>query len=298
MKKFLLLSALVCSGVMAFAQLVNVGSVTKVPLPENVKVSNAAISPDGTFFVASDISGSGIATINVANGEQTVVAKNADFYGVVISDDCSNLMFRRTTTNNQLRYTSLHNVDLATGSETQLVAPSRHLAGYSFSGKTANAVDNGKLKSRNLAGGAAVADIVVSIDYGHLNVTINGETKTLDPQGRSSYLWPELSPDKTKIVYWVAYQGCYVCNIDGTNPIRLGKLRAAKWLSNDMVVGMDDTDNGESVTASSIIVANLDGEKQTISNADVIAMYPTATTDGKHIGYVDGNGELFIINLK
>ena len=80
MKKFLLLSALVCSGVMAFAQLVNVGSVTKVPLPENVKVSNAAISPDGTFFVASDISGSGIATINVANGEQTVVAKNADFY--------------------------------------------------------------------------------------------------------------------------------------------------------------------------------------------------------------------------
>ena len=133
MKKFLLLSALVCSGVMAFAQLVNVGSVTKVPLPENVKVSNAAISPDGTFFVASDISGSGIATINVANGEQTVVAKNADFYGVVISDDCSNMMFRRTTTNNQLRYTSLHNVDLATGSETQLVAPSRHLAGYSFS---------------------------------------------------------------------------------------------------------------------------------------------------------------------
>ena len=110
------------------------------------------------------------------------------------------------------------------------------------------------------------------------------------------YMLTTKSGQKDKITK--DFTECYVCNIDGTNPIRLGKLRAAKWLSNDMVVGMDDTDNGESVTASSIIVANLAGEKQTISNADVIAMYPTATTDGKHIGYVDGNGELFIINLK
>ena len=299
MKKFLLSAVLVGSGLVAFAQLVDVESVTKVPLADNVKVAEATISPDGTFFVAADPSGSGIASINVATGQQKVLAKNASYYGVVISDDGENVMFRRiTTTSDKLRYTSLYNVNVTTQTEQQLVEPSRHLSGYSFSGKTANAVENGKLKSKNLMGGAATSDIVVSIDYGHLNVTINGETKTLDPQGRSSYLWPQLSPDKTKIVYWVAYEGCFVCNIDGSNPIRLGELRAAKWLGNDMVVGMNDTDNGEQVISSSIIVADLKGTKQTVSNANVIAMYPSTTADGKHIGFVDASGELYVINLK
>ena len=298
MKKILLSAALRCGGLVAFAQLVNVDSFTKVRLPENVRVSSATISPDGTFFVASDPSGSGIATIDVATGKQTVVAKNASAFGMVISDDSENIMFRRVSTKNNLRYTSLHNVNIATGSEVELVAPSRNLSGYSFCGKTANAVNNGKLKSKNLVGGAVEKDVVVSIDYGHLNVTVNGVTKTLDPQGHSSYLWPSLSPDKTKIVYWVAYKGCYVCNIDGSNPIRLGELRAAKWLGNNMVVGMKDADNGEYVTSSSIVVSDLNGKKQTVTEPTMIAMYPSTTSDGKHIAFIDGNGELFIINLK
>ena len=61
MKKFLLSAALMCGSVAAFAQLVDVASTTRVPLPENVRVSTATISPDGKFFVASDPSGSGIA---------------------------------------------------------------------------------------------------------------------------------------------------------------------------------------------------------------------------------------------
>ena len=299
MKKFLLSAALMCGSVAAFAQLVDVASTTRVPLPENVRVSTATISPDGKFFVASDPSGSGIAKIDVATGNQTVVARNASSFDVSISDDCENIMFRRITTKNNLRYTSLHSVNVATGNETELVAPSRHISGYRFSGKTALAINDSRLKQRNLEETAvALNDIVVGIDYGHLVGRISGETKTLDPQGRASYLWPALSPDKTKIVYWVAFKGCYVCNIDGSNPVHLGELRAAKWLGNDMVVGMNDRDNGEFVTSSSIIVSDLAGTKQVVTDSDKIAMFPSTTADGKHIAYVDANGELFVINLK
>lgn len=299
MKKLLLAAMLFCGGLVAFSQqLVQVSSFTKVPLQAGAMVSQPTISPDGSFVVAADASGSVLSKIDVATGSSKVLATNAGALGVVISNDGENVMFRRTTTKNHLRYTSLHNVSLNTGKETQIVAPTRHLAGYTFAGTTANAVENGKLRTKSLTGAAAQKDIVVSIDYGHLNVTINGNTKTLDPQGRSSYLWPQLSPDKTKIVYWVAYKGCYVCNIDGSNPVSLGELRAAKWLGNDMVVGMKDADNGQFVTSSSLIVADLKGNRQTITESSMIAMYPSATADGKHIAFVSGDGELFVINLK
>ena len=298
MKKLLLSATLMCGSMTAFAQLVDVGSITRVPLADNVRVSAATISPDGKFIVASDPTGSGIAKIDVATGEQTLLARNASISNVVISEDGENVMFRRIATKNNLRYVSLHNINVATGSETELVPPSRHLSGYSFSGRTAHAITDRRLQSRNLEDSAVELDVVVGIDYGHLVVTVGGETKTLDPQGKTSYLWPALSPDKKKIVYWATYSGCWVCNIDGSNPVRLGELRAAKWLGNDMVVGMNDRDNGEQVTSSSIIVSDLNGTKQTVSEQGSIAMYPSTTADGKHIAYVDGNGELFVINLK
>ena len=299
MKKLLFAAILFCGGLVAFSQqLVQVSSFTKVPMQAGAMVSQPTISPDGSFVVAADASGSVLSKIDVATGASKVLVSNASASGVIISDDGENVMFRRNTTKDKLRFVSLHNVAVKSGKVTQIVAPSRHLAGYTFAGTTANAVENGKLRTKSLTGAAAQKDIVVSIDYGHLNVTINGTTKTLDPQGRSSYLWPQLSPDKTKIVYWVAYKGCYVCNIDGSNPISLGELRAARWLGNDMVVGMKDKDNGQFVTSSSLIVADLKGNRQTITESNMIAMYPSTSTDGKHIAFVSGEGELYVINLK
>ena len=61
---------------------------------------------------------------------------------------------------------------------------------------------------------------------------------------------------------------------------------------------MKDADNGEYVTSSSIVVSDLNGKKQTVTEPTMIAMYPSTTSDGKHIAFIDGNGELFIINLK
>lgn len=298
MKKFLISSVLFCTGFMAFGQLVTVNSFTKVNLPANTKVSQTVISPDGSYIVASDLSGTVLSKIDVATGYKKIIATNANAFGVTISNDGQNVMFRRTNTDNNLRYTSLYNVNIVTGKETLLTSHTRNLAGYGFSGTTANIVEKGKLRSKNLNGNKAQSDIVVSIDYGHLNITVNGETTTLDPQGRSSYLWPELSPDKTKIVYWAAYKGCYVCNIDGSNPVSLGKLHAAKWLGNNLVVGMDDKDNGEYVTASSIVVSDLNGRHQTITEPTMISLYPTATADGKHISFSTADGALYIINLK
>ncbi|MDE6463924.1 MAG: hypothetical protein K2L16_04750, partial [Muribaculaceae bacterium] len=127
---------------------------------------------------------------------------------------------------------------------------------------------------------------------------VDGRTVTLDPQGRGSYLWPQLSPDGTKIVYYLAGRGCFVCDTDGSNVRPLGMLRAAKWLDNETIVGMNDVDDGEFITSSSIIASNLEGVRQTLTSDDVIALYPSASADGRNIAFATPEGRLFIINLK
>lgn len=299
MKKTLLSAAVLMASLLASAQLVEVGTTTKVALPEGMIVAIPTISPDGSFVVVSDAGSNALTRINLTDGATTVVTRNGNGHDVAISADGSRIVFRQSTIDrNHLRRTALKSVDLASGRESELVAPTRNLStGVAMAGNTVTAVEKGRVKSRNLAGGRAEAAPVVSINYGHLDYTAGGRTVTLDPQGRGSYLWPQLSPDGTKIVYYLAGRGCFVCNTDGSNVRALGMLRAAKWLDNNTVVGMNDVDDGEFITSSSLIASNLEGTRQTLTDSEVIALYPSVDADGRNIAFSTPDGQLYIINL-
>lgn len=146
---------------------------------------------------------------------------------------------------------------------------------------------------------AATAQPVVSIHYGHLEVTTpDGKTVTLDPQGRGSYLWPQLSPDGTKIVYYLARHGCFVCNLDGSDVRPLGYLHGARWINNDAVVGFQDYDDGAVTYKSAIVAADLQGTHQTLTDESIIGLNPSVSADGSRIAFATTAGELYVINLK
>ena len=301
MKKFIFSATLLVAGLGMSAQLVEINSMQRVNLPEGMAVNIPTISPDGSFVVVSDMASSALTKIDITSGATAQVTDNGSGIGVKISTDGSQVVFRQSTiAKNKLRYTSLQSVNLTDGKAKQLVAPSRKLnGGVSITGNTVTAVENNKTRVLKLNGSKEAATPVVSINYGHLEYTnASGKTTTLDPQGRGSYLWPALSPDGTKVVYYLAGGGCFVCNIDGSNPVSLGMLRAATWLNNDVVVGMNDVDNGDFFVSSSIIAADLKGARQTLTEDNIIAMYPTASADGKRIAFATPDGQLFVINLK
>lgn len=300
MRKLALSAMVLVAGLWASAQLVEVESARRVELPEGVVAVVPTISPDGSFIVLSDAGSDALHRVDLADGTISLVTVNGQGNDVSISDDGTQIVFRQVTTDrNHLRRVALKAVETATGTERELVAPSRHLnTGVALAGTSVTAVENGRVKARNLAGGRAVQAPLVSINYGHLDYTVDGRTVTLDPQGRGSYLWPQLSPDGTKVVYYLAGRGCFVCNVDGSDVRALGMLRAAKWLDNEIVVGMNDVDDGHMVTSSSLIASNLDGVRQELTPTDIIAMYPSITADGKKIAYVSEAGEIFVLNLK
>ena len=280
MKKIFFSVMLLCCSTIGFAQLLEVTSTEKVNLPEGVVADIATLSPKGDYMLLSDQKKQGLQKFDFRTGEIKSVSKAlGSGYNAKISDDGNTVIFRESQIGkDRLKKTALKSVDLTTGKVKTLVQPTREM----------KAVQNGTRPE-------------VSIKYGQLMITRNGKTETLSPNGQSgqSYLWPSVSPDGTKIVYYLATKGAYTCNIDGSDVKFVGNIRAPKWYNNEIVIGMNDKDNGEFVTSSSIVAYAADGsEKQVLTESDKIAMYPTATKDGSKIAFTTPQGEAYIINVK
>ena len=299
MRKILLSLAVLASSV-ASAQLLNVGTPEKVNLPAGMSASQSAMSHDGSFAI---INGSaGLVKVDFATGKTMQVAQSASLQNIEISEDGSTVVFRQSTYQGKLRYTALKSVNLNNGKEATLVAPSRNLQGFNVVGNRVNAINKGKITTKALNSTAvANAAPVATINYGALNVTVNGVTRNISPQGTSghSYLWPSVSPDGTKVLYYHVGTGAWVCNLDGSNPVKVANIRAAQWYNNEVVVGMEDEDNGEVVTASKLVAAKIDGSvRQNLTQVSSMAMYPSVAGNGSRIAYSTPEGELFIMNVK
>lgn len=299
MKKCILTAFAIVMAMAANAQLVRVASQNQVALPSGVVSEVATISPDGSFVAVGELGGNTIWKVSLPTGMTNVITSNGTASDVVISPDGKNIVFRtHTFDKNHLRHTGLNYVD-ASGSEHQLVAPSRRLnAGVAIAQSGITAVENGRARVKAFGGAKAASLPVASINYGHLEVNVDGRTTVIDPQGRGSYLWPSISPDGTKVLYTLSGAGTFVCNLDGSDARYIGHLQAPKWMGGDMVVAMQSEDDGQYVTASKVIVSTLDGRQQTISAPGEIAMYPSASADGKKIAYGTADGKLVIVNIQ
>ena len=299
MKKVLISALLLCSGAFSYAQL-NVASIEKVNLPEGVTANQATISPDGSYVVLSRMEKAGLHKLDLTTNTVTTISEKGITHGLQISEDGQQVIFRENNYDKKLRKTALKSADLTTGKLTTIVKGTRDLQGFEVRGSQVMAMNKGKLTTKSLTGAKAAAAPVASINGGQLYVTVNGKTTNISPQGTDcqSYLWPSISPDGTKVAYYLARHGAYVCELDGSNPVYLGSIRAPRWYDNNTVVGMNDEDDGHVVTSSKIVAASIDGTKgQNLTEGSSMAMYPTVSADGSKIAYSTPAGELYIINI-
>lgn len=304
MKKKLLLPLVLLTfgSSIGFAQLLNVESTQKVALPAGTAAEKVTLSPNGDYMLVSDFKAQGLQRFDMASGSMTTVTTAfGSEYNAQISADGNTIIYRESQIGtDRLKRTALKSVNLATGKTTTIVDATRNLRAVELQGNAVVSVNKRKVKTVSIDGTTAKASKPVAfVEYGQLMLSTNGKVKKLSPNGTTgqSYLWPSVSPDGQKVVYYLAGMGTFVCNIDGTNPTRIGSIRSPKWYNNDIVVGMNDTDNGEYVTASEIIAISADGTTtQVLTSADQIAMYPSVAV-GK-IAYTTTNGEAYIINVK
>ncbi|MBQ6079168.1 MAG: hypothetical protein IJS04_07410 [Muribaculaceae bacterium] len=280
----------------AMGQVLNVTSIEKVNLPEQAAV--AAISPQGDYLLLTSATNQGLTKLDLTSGQTTVLSTAASAgHNVKISPDGQTVVYREGSFNDKhLRYSSLKSVNLATGESQVLVKPTRDLQGYAVDGTTAAIVTKGKYSKKAIGTAKAEKVPVLSVNKGQLMITLNGKTRQLSPNGTQfSYMWASISPDGTKVLFYQAAHGTYVCDLDGSNVRKVGKMRAPVWYDDNTVVGMMDLDDGEFIYASTIVAATLDGTIQTLTDDATIAMYPHAI-DGK-IAFSTPAGEAYIINV-
>ena len=277
MKKIFLSLALAVS-VMASAQVFEVGQLTKLNTPTDTDVKVAGVSADGSYVLITNGSNHGLRRYDVATGKTTTITTAAGAgYNVQISKDGQELVYRETSFDAQgLRKNNIIRHDLATAKTATVAKAQRDMKAMVNTG----------------------ANVSVSINDRKIVLNKNGKNIILAPNGSNeSYIWPSVSPDGTKLCYYVCGNGCWVANLDGSNKQYIAHAcRAAQWYDNNTIVAMADEDDGHFTTASAIVAYTLDGKKQVLTNDSMIAMYPYAANNVIVFSTLDG--ETYMLNVK
>ena len=284
-----------------WAQVFNVASLVPVELPSDVGSKVVAISGQGDFLLLTTDNNSGLTKLDLNTGKaQNITQAAGAGYDARVSPDGKRVVYRENLfTPGHLRMVSLRSINLESGQHKELVAPTRSLQGVALNNQAALPVTRGQVAAKGFEGKVSAKNaVVLSINNRQLMISRNGKTSNLSPNGKDkSYLWPSLSPDGTKILYYVGAEGAFVCNLDGSNVKPLGMMRAPQWWDDSTVVGMYDQDDGEFVYASRIVATNLKGDKQTLTPDSLIAMYPKVSAQTGKIAFSTPDGKAYIINV-
>jgi Tol biopolymer transport system component len=300
MKKTLLLfSIFIISGQLLFAQKLDIQSITLLQFKNNEAFFYPKFSPKGDYLLTTSINYAGLNLYDFTQKTQKTLNTDAGAgYDVQMSEDGISILYKKTDFINNRRNNSLISYSRLTDKKIEISAPSREALTPKFAANKPTFVKGKKMIRSNVS--STEAQPIICIEDQKMVIYTASTRKVLTPNGvDASYIWPSISPDRKNIAYTVAGKGTFVCKIDGTNVKALGKLNAPTWLNNSWLVGMDDKDNGEILTSSSLVATTSDGKiRQTLTTpAGKMAMYPAASADGKRIAFNTEKGEIYILNI-
>jgi Tol biopolymer transport system component len=264
--------------VIAQAQILETVSMQQIATPSNVEGKVVGISPKGDYLILTDMSNTGLIRYDLATQATTVITEaDAAGWDVKISQDGNLITYRQRHDNNPIIRYDIMQYNMADGKAVVRAQAQRGTA---------------QLVTAN-----ANSTVAVNEDL-HLVLNHNGKNIVLTPNGtEEAYNWPSISPDGSKILYYVSGRGCFVCDINGNHVQKIANhCRAAQWYNNNTIVGMADEDNGTVLTASAIVVYTLDGKSQILVGKDMMAIYPFAT-EGK-IAFSTAAGEMYLMQVK
>jgi hypothetical protein len=281
-------------------KVVNIEQLTRLKDGEFVV---SAVSPAGDKVIASSPGYKGLFIIDINLKKILRITGNAGAgYEPSLSADGLKVFFRSDEFAGVKKYSSLSEYDLTTGKTVIIESKSRDVTPPLIINNLLIYSADGKRNERMIKSGAPKSTrdrIYVILENLTPVLYINGIRKPISPNGEGNYIWVSLSPDKTKLLYNYKGSGTFVSKLDGTILDDLGRLNAPRWLNDQLIVGMNDKDDGYKILSSDIICYSLATKKKVslTATSDKIEMYPIPFAGGNRIVYQTLTGELYILNL-
>jgi len=295
----LLLAANIC-----FAQTVKVVENTCLTTTEQGEFFNPVFSPDGEKVAFSKQGFEGLFVLSIADNKiEQITDRQGAGYAPIYSATGQKIYYRADEYEGIKKYSSLVEYDLKTKTENKLIERQRFVSAPQPCGNNLiYTVENNLKRSRidNHSEDRNDKEIYVMIENQKIALYINGTKTILAPLNEGNYIWPQLSPDRSRLMFTFTGKGTYISDLNGSNLVQLGYLNAPQWLNNSWVAGMRDKDNGYFFTESDLYAVSTDG-KNTVrltQTPEIIEMYPSSTATGDRIVYHTIKGEIYMLSLK
>lgn len=280
MRKTFFLVAACAMSMLASAQIFEVTSVQELPNASYHDARVAAVSPKGDYILMTTQGSQGLRRYDLATGEIThLTDANGAGYNVQVSKDGAQVVYQEATVGeDHLVRSTIIRHNLTNEKRTVLAKDQRKLDKLVVADKTAPVLTN---------------------EDGLLYLTKSGRKQLIAPIGLDYiYIWQSLSPDQTKICYYVGERGCFVCDLDGSNNRFIGRhCTAAQWYDNNTLISMRTEDDGYDFTSSVLEAYTLDGKRQTLTDKTMLATFPYAV-DGKIVFTTWDKGTTYMMTVK
>jgi len=265
-----------------------------------------AVSPDGTSLLFSSESYKGLWSKNLSTGK---IVKITDAHGAGYEPGFSpvskEILFREDKFIKGKRFSSLLSYDIAAKKSVVLEEGVRDLK---ICRDNSNAFKNYVKETEvrtilklGMLQKTSAPERVVFIQDSKIVLSENNVTKVIQPLGEGNYIWPSLSPDKTKLLFTFVGKGTYVSNLEGTVLNKVGYANYPSWSPDgNWILFMKDIDNGVNIISSDVYIANLKTGKyfNLTLQRNNISLYPKWGATNSEIYYNTDNGQIRKIKLK
>jgi Tol biopolymer transport system component len=299
MRRSFIVAAMTLTASVAWAQL----SVVRIePLaPGEGAWSAQQFSPEGTTLYLSTPEQNGIWEYGLVTGRlRQLVSDRGAGYGFAISPDGRELAYLRRargTAGADRREIVVRNLRAGT-SRVALSGRRLSLPAFSRNGAAVSATESGITSTAPLD---AQEVRILGIENTKIILLRGGKKESFDPLGNGNYIWPSLSPDRTRILAYDMTIGAFICDLQGSVLTRLGRRDAPVWTRDGLwIIYMDDRDDGEKLLSSEIHCVSPDGTltAQLTATPGILEMFPVCSPTEDRIVCSTPDGGLYSIFYK
>ncbi|MCC8037124.1 MAG: hypothetical protein LIP02_03175 [Bacteroidales bacterium] len=280
MKIRILLSTTLLAGAMVANAAKPVGEAQ--PLDLGHAAFHPVLSADGTRMLFTTVDHRGLSIVDLATLDEHVISTEAGAgFQPLFTADGSEVVYRTAT-----QIDGLLNRDVRSYSVAKAV--SRELQPYS--------------RNQVVMEKAAGKQSFARAEMTRIEVVKEGRSTEVNPlQGADRYQWASVSPDGQRVLFLEPFKGVYVCNLDGSNPVRVLGNRSIYpcWIDDNTIAAVTTTDDGYQVLSSQLVYVDLaSGAVTPVTSADMQVSELASCPAKRMIVFNDMDGNLFTLSFE